>query len=404
MSHLISKKTITSLLVVMALTLVGGLTLASKKAEAACAAQDTSRGTVTSTFTVASAGTYSVKSRIQGNGTNDSFILEIDGTTCGVKVGDANTSVTGWQWIDYRDGNTNSKFTVSLAAGTHTMTMIGTEDNVQVDRVLFLSDASCPPTGTGDNCANVDNTAPSTAAITSPANNSTISGTTTVSATATDETGIAKVEFYMGTSLLGTVTSAPYNYSLNTASYPAGTYSLTVKAYDAAGNSKTSSAVSVTIPPPPDTTAPSLTITSPVNASIVNGTITISGTATDASGISKVEASVGSTLVKTMTTSPYSFTYDTKTVADGNYVITLKAYDAAMTPNATTKTVTVTVRNAVVAVTCDCDGDGHVGVGDLSRLLTNYNKTVAAGTAGDCDGNGVVSISDLSMLLTRYGQ
>ncbi len=404
MSHLVTKKTFVSILVVMTLTIVGGLTLTSKKADAACAAQDTSRGSVTSSFSVTQAGTYSVKSRIQANGTNDSFILEIDGTTCGVKVGNANTGATGWQWIDYRDGNTASKFTVTLAAGTHSMTMIGTEDNVQVDRVLFLSDAACVPSGTGDNCANVDNTPPSQAAITSPANNSTITGTTLLTATGTDETGIAKIEFYMGTSLLGTASSSPYTYPLNTSLYPAGTYSLTAKAYDAAGNSKTSSIVTVTIPPPPDTTAPSVTITSPVNGSTVNGSITMSATATDASGISKVEVSVGSTLVKTLTTSPYTFTYDTKSVADGNYTITFKAYDAAATPNVTAKTAAVTIKNSVPAATCDFDGDGKVGVIDLSKLLSNYGKAVTAGTNGDCDNNGTVNVTDLSMMLTRYGQ
>ncbi|WP_224243775.1 S8 family serine peptidase [Hyalangium gracile] len=91
-----------------------------------------------------------------------------------------------------------------------------------------------------------DTTAPSTS-ITAPAGGSTLSGVTTISASASDNVGVAKVEFYAGTTLLGTDTSAPYSFDWNTSAVINGGYSLTTKAFDTSGNTATSAAVAVTV-------------------------------------------------------------------------------------------------------------------------------------------------------------
>ncbi|MFY0574783.1 Ig-like domain-containing protein [Cystobacter fuscus] len=61
----------------------------------------------------------------------------------------------------------------------------------------------------------VDNTAPTTALAT-PAENARLRGTVLVSATASDTVEVARVEFYAGGTLLGTVTTAPYGVSWDT--------------------------------------------------------------------------------------------------------------------------------------------------------------------------------------------
>ncbi|AKJ01991.1 subtilisin family serine protease [Archangium gephyra] len=91
-----------------------------------------------------------------------------------------------------------------------------------------------------------DTTAPSTS-ITAPAGGATVSGTATISANASDNVGVSKVEFYQGSSLLGTDTTAPYSLDWNTTGVANGAYSLSTKAYDAAGNVGSSSAVAVTV-------------------------------------------------------------------------------------------------------------------------------------------------------------
>ncbi|GMT96836.1 hypothetical protein KH5H1_09550 [Corallococcus caeni] len=90
-------------------------------------------------------------------------------------------------------------------------------------------------------------TTPPTTSITSPAGGSTLSGTAPLSASASDNVGVSRVEFYAGTALLGTATAAPYSFAWNTTAVANGTYALTTKAYDAANNVGTSSTVSVTV-------------------------------------------------------------------------------------------------------------------------------------------------------------
>ncbi len=91
-----------------------------------------------------------------------------------------------------------------------------------------------------------DTTAPTTS-LTAPAAGTTLTGTVNVTANASDNIAVAKVEFYAGTTLIGSDTSAPYALSWNSATVANGTYALTSKAYDAAGNVGTSAAVSVTV-------------------------------------------------------------------------------------------------------------------------------------------------------------
>jgi subtilisin family serine protease len=90
-------------------------------------------------------------------------------------------------------------------------------------------------------------TTPPTTSITSPANGATVSGTITVSATASDNVGVTRVELFVDGSLAGTDTSAPYSFSWNTASVPNGSHSLQTRAYDAAGNVGSSAVVTVTV-------------------------------------------------------------------------------------------------------------------------------------------------------------
>ncbi len=96
-------------------------------------------------------------------------------------------------------------------------------------------------TGTG-----TDVTAPTTQ-ITAPANNATVSGTVTVTATASDTVGVTSVQIYIDGVLSASGTSSPLNYSWDTASISNGTHTIYSKAYDAAGNVGTSTTISVTV-------------------------------------------------------------------------------------------------------------------------------------------------------------
>jgi len=92
----------------------------------------------------------------------------------------------------------------------------------------------------------IDVTAPSVA-ITAPSSNDSLSGTVLIKAEASDNVGVAKVEFYDGVSKIGEVTKAPYTFSWTTTYANGGIHSLTAKALDAAGNTGVSIPVSVGI-------------------------------------------------------------------------------------------------------------------------------------------------------------
>ncbi len=84
-------------------------------------------------------------------------------------------------------------------------------------------------------------------ALTSPAAGTTLSGTVTLTASASDNTAVTKVEFYDGTTLIGTDTSAPYSLSWNTKTSPNGPHSLSTKAFDAALNEGVSAPIAVSV-------------------------------------------------------------------------------------------------------------------------------------------------------------
>jgi len=92
-----------------------------------------------------------------------------------------------------------------------------------------------------------DTTAP-TVSITAPSA-STVSGTITISATASDNVGVSGVQFKLNTTTdIGSEdTSAPYSISWDSTTVTNGLYSLTATARDAAGNLGVSAAVAITV-------------------------------------------------------------------------------------------------------------------------------------------------------------
>src|SRR5205085_3699144 len=116
---------------------------------------------------------------------------------------------------------------------------------------------------------------PPTVSITSPANGATVSGTVSVTASASDNVGVAGVQFQLdGANLGAEATAAPYQVSWNTSTTTNGSHTLTARARDAAGNAATSTAVAVTVNNT-DTIAPTVSITSPANGATVSGTVSV---------------------------------------------------------------------------------------------------------------------------------
>jgi subtilisin family serine protease len=90
-------------------------------------------------------------------------------------------------------------------------------------------------------------TTPPTTSITSPTNGATVSGTTTVSANASDAVGVTRVELYVDGGLVGSDSTAPYQIAWNTTTASNGSHGLQTRAFDAAGNVGSSTVVNVTV-------------------------------------------------------------------------------------------------------------------------------------------------------------
>lgn len=192
--------------------------------------------------------------------------------------------------------------------------------------------------------AAVADTQAPTASITSPAASGTVSGLANVDVGASDNVGVTRVELKVNGALVATDTSSPYRFSWDTTTVPNGMASLVAVAYDAAGNSKASSAVGVNVANAVavDTTPPNVLISNPANGAKVSGNVSIRVAASDNGG----DAGIAQTLyidgkrVASVTGASLSYNWNTRKVSGGSHTIAAVAQDAA--GNKTTVTIQVT--------------------------------------------------------------
>ncbi|MBI5004415.1 Ig-like domain-containing protein [Candidatus Kaiserbacteria bacterium] len=234
--------------------------------------------------------------------------------------------------------DTTSPYSISWNTTTATN---GSHNVTAVARDAAGNTTTYPPVLVTVNNADVT---PPTVVLTVPADGATVSGTTAVSATASDNVGVAGVQFKLDGANLGAEdTTSPYSISWNTTTAASGSHTLTAVARDAAGNTTTSAAHAVTVP---DTAAPTVSITAPANGATVSGTTAVSATASDNVGVAGVQFKLdGENLGAEDTTSPYSVSWDTTSATNGSsHTLTATARDAA--GNTTTSTsISVTVSN-----------------------------------------------------------
>ncbi|MBP6912221.1 MAG: hypothetical protein KBB88_03430, partial [Candidatus Pacebacteria bacterium] len=200
----------------------------------------------------------------------------------------------------------------------------------------------------------VDDSGP-TVTLTSPTANSVVQAgqIVTLGASVTGD-NIKEVKFFrqaVGKTKFGLITDVkkPYQFDWNTTGFVSGDYVLSAIAYDVNGNASPEASVTIslngvtapTTPTPPATptvpkggsSAPTITLTSPTNGTVVTGLVTITANASDDVAISKVKfykkfndfATFG--FGSDDTVAPYTTTLDMTTFASGTYVFTAEAYD-----------------------------------------------------------------------------
>jgi hypothetical protein len=241
----------------------------------------------------------------------------------------------------------------------------------------------------------VDTTPPTVSLAVNPSGTVTAATTITLTATATDNVGVTKVEIYDGTVLLASKTAAPYTFTVSyTSSASNGTHTFSAKAYDAAGNVGTSTSpilVPVNIPPP-DTTAPVVSLASSATTVTAATTITLTATATDNVGVARVEFYQGTSLIGTKTASPYTQTVQIACPLSGTPTYTAKAYDAA--GNAAISAAV----NVVVNFAC-IDPPPTISLTSSATSVTTASTITLTASASDDVGVTKVEFYDGAVLL-----
>ena len=223
----------------------------------------------------------------------------------------------GTQPIGSDTTNSYSVRVTDVAAGTYQLTAVATDSDGVTRR-------SSPVSVTVSGVTNQ----PPTVSLTRPAASSTFTAPAniTLAATASDADGtVTRVDFYRGSTLIGSDTSSPYSY--NWTNVGSGSYQLTAVARDDDGATRTSADASIRVSTTPNQ-LPTVSITNPINGRSFTApaSLTITAAASDSDGtIARVDFYAGTRLVASDTTNPYQAAWSN--VAAGNYSLTAVARD-----------------------------------------------------------------------------
>ncbi|HET6994681.1 MAG TPA: Ig-like domain-containing protein, partial [Chitinophagaceae bacterium] len=240
------------------------------------------------------------------------------------------------------------------------------------------------------NIGNTPDTQSPAVNITAPAAGN-VSGTINVTANATDNVGVTGVQFLLDGANLGAEDiAAPYSVSWNTIPVTNGNHNLTARARDAVGNTTTSAIVAVNVNNVPDTVAPTVNITSPTGGT-VSGTINVNANAADNIGVTGVQFLLnGANLGAEDVTAPYSVSWNTVSLANGNYTLSARARDAVGNTRISSGVI-VTVSNVNLVAAYGFNENTGTLAGDNSG--NNNNGTLTNGPTWSAAGKFGAAVS-----------
>ncbi len=213
---------------------------------------------------------------------------------------------------------------------------------------------------------------PPTVALTSPAAEATVSGTTTLTATAGGPAPISSVQFLLDGQPIGApVTTPPYTISWPFGSTPPGKHFISAQATDSNGFIGTAPDVPVTVKEGSGSGSggelPVVSIVNPAAGATVSNTQQVSATVSDGVGIRSVQFYLdGKPLGAPVSASPYAVSWNTAEASNGAHTLMATATDTSGNTGTSTP-VSVTVRNPaeespcfVVDATVSVNGHGAV--------------------------------------------
>ena len=261
--------------------------------------------------------------------------------------------------------------TLAASNGSHTLTAIARD-------LAGLTYASQPVT-----VSVLNDLAPPTVSITAPVANAILTGQVTIAATASDNVGVAGVQFRIDGNAAGAEdTSAPFTFVWNTSSAASGSHVISAVARDAAGNMTTAAGVAVIV----DNVAPATAVTAPASGASLAGTVSVTANASDNIAIAGVQFRLdGAALGGEDTSAPYAVQWNTTTAASGSHALTAVARDGAGNLS-TSVAVVVSVDNAPPAVAIASPAAGSTVAATVSVGATVSDTGAIAGVQFRMDG------------------
>jgi subtilisin family serine protease len=210
-----------------------------------------------------------------------------------------------------------------------------------------------------------------------------VTGSVSVAATASDDIGVAGVQFLLDGAPLGAEdTTAPYETAWDSATAANGVHALTAIARDASGKTTSSAAVSVTVSN--DLAAPVVALSTA--GGNISGSVSVAATASDDIGVAGVQFLLdGAPLGAEDTTAPYEASWDSATVANGDHTLSAVARDASGKAT-TSAAITVAVSNDLAAPTVALAGAGGIVSGSTTVAATASDDIGVVGVQFLLDG------------------
>src|SRR5262249_47538037 len=154
-----------------------------------------------------------------------------------------------------------------------------------------------------------------------------VTGTITLSANASDNAGVSKVDFLVDGTVWTTLTSTPYALSWSSRVVANGSHILTARATDTSGNAATSAPVTITTNN--DFTPPPVVLTNPTAGATLSGPVTLTVNASDASGVTQVYYWLDGSYAAYSSTAPFSASWDARNTTNGTHQMSAMAYDGS---------------------------------------------------------------------------
>lgn len=157
-------------------------------------------------------------------------------------------------------------------------------------------------------------------------------GVVTLTASASDDQGVERVEFYLNGQLIGSDYSWPYQFEFDSEPFENGTYTLLAKVVDWSGRFMTDDLI-VNLSNLRDVRDPSVVITAPAAGATVSGKVNVTAALSDDTGLMQAYFRVDGAwesfkpLPSNPKTATVTFEWDTSTLTYGMHTIEVEVYD-----------------------------------------------------------------------------